>query len=101
MELLRWKNLNVWTFQKIYTYFWCFRFQEYKLPKEEIEEIIGKSMDLYKARVTPVLCHGDFHIRNIVYNDDTGKTYVNIFVHISVNVHVSDRTESPLWYNSI
>ena len=77
----------------MYTYF---RFQEYKLPKEEIEAFIGKSMELYKTRVTLVLCHGDFHIRNIVYNDDTGKhTFIwVIFIHISVNVHVTDTAES-------
>ena len=30
-------------------------------------------MQLIKTHASFVLCHGDFHVRNIVYDENTGK----------------------------
>ena len=57
-----------------------FRFQQYKLPKEEIKKQIHKMLEEMKARGNFVLCHCDFHIRNIVYDEDTGQYKIIAFV---------------------
>ena len=62
-----------------------FSFQQHKLPKEELEENFVKFMQDSKTYGTFVLCHCDFHIRNIVYDENTGKYkmidyYLQIFV---------------------
>ena len=61
-------------------WFDIFSFQQYKLPKEEIEEHLKKMVQEIKARGKFVLCHCDFHIRNIVYDEDTGMYKMIIFV---------------------
>ena len=50
-----------------------FSFQQHKLPKEEVEENFIKFMQDSKTYGTFVLSHCDFHIRNIVYDENTGK----------------------------
>ena len=57
-----------------------FRFQQYKLPKAEIEEHLNTMLQEIKAHGSFVLCHCDFHIRNIVYDEDTGKYMIIVFI---------------------
>ena len=49
-----------------------FRFQQYKLPKEEVAEHITKLLKDVESQENSVLSHCDFHVRNIIYDEDTG-----------------------------
>ena len=49
-------------------------------------------MQLIKTHASFVLCHGDFHVRNIVYDEDTG----SLDQYTTPNVKYTETECSPI-----
>lgn len=53
-------------------------FQEYGFPIEELKKIFGNLMSIFQEKLPRSLIHGDFHSRNIVFDEETGEaTFVD------------------------